>query len=313
MSVDEVSVLPEEPLDAGADPSTDAVATGAAEAAVEAVVPARHPGLSPSRASDYLQCPLLFRLRVIDRIPEPASPAAARGTLVHAVLEHLFDLPAGGRDLAAATALLAPRWHALLEEDERLRALPEAADEDAWLASAADLLATYFTLEDPNRLAPAERELPVRWLTEEGWELRGIVDRLDVAPDGALRVVDYKTGRSPREGYEGSALFQMRFYALLLSRLRGRVPAMLQLVYLGDGVLLRHTPDERELASTERRVRAIWSSIQDSARRGDFAPKKSALCGWCAHQARCPLFEGSTPPLDPDAVEHAVGVRPDAA
>jgi putative RecB family exonuclease len=294
VSVDEVSVLPEEP-------------------SVPVSPTPRHPGLSPSRASDYLQCPLLFRLRVIDRVPEPASPAAARGTLVHAVLEHLFDLPAGERDLAAATALLAPRWRALLEEDERLQALPESADEEAWLASATDLLATYFTLEDPNRLAPAERELSVRWLTEDGWELRGIVDRLDVAPDGALRVVDYKTGRSPREGYEGSALFQMRFYALLLSRLRGRVPAMLQLVYLGDGVLLRHTPDERELESTERRVRAIWASIQDSARRGDFAPKRSALCGWCAHQALCPLFEGSTPPLDPDAVEHALGVRPDAA
>src|SRR5450756_3227373 len=73
-------------------------------------------------------------------------------------------------------------------------------------------------------------------------QLRGIVDRVDVAPDGAIRVVDYKTGRSPKPGFESGALFQMRFYALVLSRLRGRVPAMLQLVYLGDGTLLRHSP-----------------------------------------------------------------------
>ncbi|MFZ1669602.1 MAG: PD-(D/E)XK nuclease family protein, partial [Candidatus Nanopelagicales bacterium] len=43
--------------------------------------------LSPSRASDFLTCPLLFRFRAIDRIPERPSSAAVRGTLVHAVLE----------------------------------------------------------------------------------------------------------------------------------------------------------------------------------------------------------------------------------
>ena len=51
------------------------------------------PALSPSRAADFKQCPLLFRFRTIDKLEGPPSPAAARGTLVHAVLEHLFDLP----------------------------------------------------------------------------------------------------------------------------------------------------------------------------------------------------------------------------
>lgn len=270
----------------------------------------RLPGLSPSRASDYQQCPLLFRLRVIDRLPEPPSPAALRGTLVHAVLERLFDRPAGQRTPDAAADLLAPVWAELVAADPRATEVLDESGEDGWFAAARALLETYFTLEDPNRLEPAERELPVRLVTEGGWEMRGIVDRLDVAPNGALRVVDYKTGRSPREGFESSALFQMRFYALLLSRLRGRVPDMLQLVYLGDGVLLRHVPDERELAVIERRVAALWESIVAAGRRGEFAPRTSALCDWCAHQALCPAFGGTPPPLDPDAVEHALGVRP---
>ena len=276
----------------------------------EQVLAPRLPGLSPSRAADYQQCPLLFRLRVIDKLPEPPSAAAVRGTLVHAVLEKLFDLPAGERTPAAAAALLEPTWAELLADDERLVELLDETGTTGWLAGARELLTTYFTLEDPNRLEPAERELAVRVATADGWEMRGIVDRLDVAPDGALRVVDYKTGRSPREGFESHAMFQMRFYAMLLHRLRGRVPAMLQLVYLGDGVLLRHSPDERELEVTEARVRALWSAIGDSARRGDFVPRRSALCDWCAHQSLCPLFGGTPPALDPDAVEHATGVRP---
>ena len=50
--------------------------------------------LSPSRAGDFMTCPLLYRFRVIDQLPERPSPAAVRGTLVHAVLERLYDLPA---------------------------------------------------------------------------------------------------------------------------------------------------------------------------------------------------------------------------
>ncbi|HEY6295695.1 MAG TPA: PD-(D/E)XK nuclease family protein, partial [Streptosporangiaceae bacterium] len=69
--------------------------------------------MSPSRAADFMTCPLLYRFRVIDRLPEPPSPATARGTLVHAVLERLFDLPAAQRSPEAARALVDPEWDRL--------------------------------------------------------------------------------------------------------------------------------------------------------------------------------------------------------
>src|SRR5688572_19846862 len=55
------------------------------------------PSLSPSRAADFKTCPLLFRFRTIDRLPERPTADQVRGTLVHAVLERLFDLPAAER------------------------------------------------------------------------------------------------------------------------------------------------------------------------------------------------------------------------
>ena len=45
------------------------------------------PSLSPSRAADFKQCPLKYRFRSIDRLEEAPTPAAVRGTLVHAVLD----------------------------------------------------------------------------------------------------------------------------------------------------------------------------------------------------------------------------------
>ncbi len=316
MSASTVST-PYAPLDPGLPAAVDAGRPRAGDDGVPAGgEPAedrpRRPGLSPSRANDFMQCPLLFRFRVVDRLPEPPSEAAARGTLVHSVLERLYDAPAAERTEAAARAMLPAEWDRLQAVEPRYAELFTSAEQvGAWLAGAGDLVGTYFTLENPTRLEPRERELFVESQLDGGPLLRGVVDRLDVAPNGAVRVVDYKTGRSPRPGYEGGALFQMRFYALVLWRTTGEVPRMLQLVYLGDGQVLRHEPGERELVTTERRVRWLWDTIERTARSGDWRPRTSALCGWCSHQALCPAFGGTPPEVPADAVELALGVRPE--
>jgi putative RecB family exonuclease len=280
----------------GGEPAVELAAPEPADLAEAAE--ARIPSLSPSRAADFMTCPLLYRFRVIDRLPERPSPAATRGTVVHSVLERLFELPAAERLPAQAQAMLAPEWERLLEQEPEVGELfgdDEARNE--WLASAADLLDVYFELEDPRCLEPAERELFVECDLDSGLRLRGYVDRLDVARDGALRVVDYKTGRAPREGFEAKAMFQMRFYALVLWRLRGVVPRLLQLLYLGSGEVLRYEPDEADLRATERKLIALWAAIERATERGDWRPSPSRLCDWCDHQARCPAFGGTPPEL----------------
>jgi putative RecB family exonuclease len=255
--------------------------------------------LSPSRASDFMSCPLLYRYRTIDRLPEEPSADALRGTLVHKVLEDLFDLPSSTRTPEEARDLLVPTWDSLLEAEPQLAELftGEGADVAEWLASCRVVLDRYFTLEDPRRLEPAERELYVEALLDSRLLLRGFVDRLDIAVDGAIRVVDYKTGRSPGEMFEAKALFQMKFYALVIWRTRGIVPAMLQLVYLGNGEMLRYVPDEHDLLATERKVEAIWRAIRIAEESGDWRPRRSKLCDWCSFQSLCPEFGGTPPPL----------------
>ena len=271
------------------------------------------PALSPSRAADFKQCPLLYRFRTVDKLEGPPSPAAARGTLVHSVLEHVFELPAAERTVDAAVRLLPQRWSALAEERPELVEMIEASDDlddVTWLEAAAELVERWFELEDPQRLEPAERELYVE--TEiEGLTLRGIVDRLDVAADGAMRVVDYKTGRSPREGFEAKALFQMKFYALVLWRLRGEIPKVLQLVYLGDRQVVRYVPDEQDLRGMERNVKAVWAAVQRAAETGDWRPSRSRLCGWCDFRDLCPEFGGTPPPLPEGAA--LLALRPEAS
>ena len=243
------------------------------------------------------------------RLPEAPTPAAVRGTVVHAVLERLFDLPAPQRTLGSACSLLAPQWERVRGEEPELAALfdGDEAAVGAWLTGAEELLARWFELEDPTRLEPAERELYVETTLDDGLLLRGYVDRLDVAADGRMRIVDYKTGRAPSPLFEAKALFQMKFYALVLWRLRGRVPALLQLVYLGNGEVLRYAPDEGELLATERKVKALWAAIDRAARTGDWRPSPGKLCDLCDHRALCPAFGGTPPPLPTDAGDRVCG------
>jgi len=260
--------------------------------------------LSPSRASDFMTCPLLYRFRVIDRIPEPPTPATARGTLVHAVLERLFDRPAAERTPAVAAEMLEPEWLRLCEGNEGLAELfSEEEQRGQFIADAHAALAGYFRLEDPRRLEPAEREWYVEASLPSGLRLRGYVDRLDVSPAGDIRVVDYKTGKVPLEAYEASALFQMKFYALVIWRLRGVIPRMLQLMYLsGDGEVLRYSPDEADLRATERKLEALWAAISRARDSGDWRPRPSKLCDWCRHKSLCPEFGGTLPPLPENAL-----------
>ncbi|MCI4675468.1 RecB family exonuclease [Candidatus Mycolicibacterium alkanivorans] len=257
------------------------------------------PALSPSRAADFKQCPLLYRFRAIDRLPEPPSTAQLRGSVVHAVLEQLYGLPAVERGPQTALSLVDPAWDRVLAGHPELTVGLSTEERAQLLADARALLSGYYRLEDPTRFDPASCEQRIEVELADGTLLRGFVDRIDVAGTGEVRVVDYKTGKAPpaaRALAEFKALFQMKFYAVALLRSRDVLATRLRLIYLADGQLLDYTPDLDELLRFEKTLMAIWRAIQSTGATGDFRPNPSRLCGWCSHRALCPVYEGTPPP-----------------
>lgn len=242
--------------------------------------------LSPSAVSEYENCPLLYRYRKIDKLPEPPSLDAERGTLVHTVLQDLFELAANDRTPQSAIDLLPSRWKAQLEDKPAL--LEMVINEKEWLDRASALLTTYFTLEDPAAFEATHREMHLENDFAENIYLHGYVDRLDVAPTGEVRIVDYKTGKSPKPGWEEKALFQLRVYALLYWKNNGVLPRLLQLIYLGDGRVVKSNPTMSELESTEKRLRRVAKEIFISTEKDYWPPKPSRLCDWCYFKKICP-------------------------
>jgi putative RecB family exonuclease len=242
--------------------------------------------LSPSRINDFTNCPQLYRYRAIDQLPEPPSLDAERGKLVHAVLEDLFELPAPERTFESAKEVLPKRWQAALLENPQLSVL--VLDKKEWLDRATALLQNYFQLEQPHTFESTHREYHLERNLSDEMYLHGFVDRIDVAPTGEVRIVDYKTGKAPKPGWEEKALFQLRVYALLYWHNHGILPALLQLIYLGDSKVVKSSPSEAQLLSTEKILRNIGSEILSAIETNHFPPKKSRLCDWCFFKNICP-------------------------
>ncbi len=167
--------------------------------------------------------------------PPGAGQAAARGVLLHKLLERLPELPPEGRK-AAAEAWLARNGSDFTAPDraEMVRSALAVLDEAAW----ADLFV-------PGALA----EVPIA-ATVGGQVVVGTIDRMVVLPD-RIRLVDFKTARRPPESLDAvpvSILRQMAAYAAALEAAypRRRIEAALlytqtpRLIALPDDLLAVH-------------------------------------------------------------------------
>ncbi len=248
--------------------------------------------LSPSSMSTFTSCPLAFRFSYIERLPEPPSPPASKGTLVHLALQHLMWRPPADRTLEAALA-------DLVRAEEELARDPEFSQleltDDDWAAFRADaevLVRRYFEIEDPTTVKVLGVELRVTAETTDGVVIRGIIDRLELDDDGELVVTDYKTGREPGLGWEQQSLSGVHIYSLLCERMFGRRPTRVQLLYLSKPERIVTYPNDQSQRGVEVKSGAVMKAVRTACARGDFRPRASALCAYCSFREFCPEFGG---------------------
>lgn len=266
--------------------------------------------LSPSRANDFVSCPLKFRFRTVDKLPEPPSAVAFKGTLVHAVLEHLFDASPADRTLDHAITLIRPAFATLQSTDPQVaEVFPTANDQEKLFTESTALIRAYFGLELPQNVVPQAREEFVEAQLPGGLKLRGFIDRVERAPGGHVRLVDYKTGKLPKPQYSLEAEFQMRFYALLHYLRTGELVHTLQLMYLGSGNIKALRPSVADVERTYFDIHDRWQDITRCAQTGQWRPQKSPLCNWCYFKSICPAW-GNTPPEAP-VITAVAEVAPD--
>ena len=179
--------------------------------------------ISPSRLEAIERSPLDWFLETI--APRESGPQTGIGTIVHAAMQHATD-----PDLDAIWAAIEQRWSELVFESP-------------WLAEQQRRLARRYAVGVAAYLRDAESEGRGLVGAEERFELivdrarvSGSVDRLEVDADGAVRVVDLKTGAPLTKQAEIDAHPQLAAYQLAYAE--GAFDEVLDRVL--DG--LPHTP-----------------------------------------------------------------------
>jgi putative RecB family exonuclease len=264
--------------------------------------------LSPSKVSSFRECALAFRFSAIDKLPEAPSEPAVKGTTVHRALELLFRHSPDERTRAVAAGCLAEAVEELGNGGE-LEALGLDAEATArFVDDASAMLDRYFELEDPSRIEPVGLELMLEAEIGDA-AVRGIIDRLERDPQGALVVTDYKTGRAPSVNQERSRMSGVHFYAYLCREALGEVPAKIQLIYLGrDPQIIVAEPSEQSLRGLEMKVGAVWAAVKRACELEDFRPQAGPLCNWCSFKDYCPSFGGTIPAATDLSTEKSVEV-----
>ena len=248
-------------------------------------------GLSPSSFSAFKDCPLAFRFSYLDRLPQPPSAAASKGTLVHRALELLMLRSPKARTIENALVdLETARLELALHPDFAELELSDN-EWDTFHSDAATLVHKYFELEDPTSIVPIGLELRLA-ATIGTVQLRGIIDRLELDADGELVITDYKTGAVPGERYELKRLSGVHMYAAMVEHALGKRPVRVQLLYLSKPVAIITSPSGPSITGVMRKTDALWSAIGRACERDDFRPNPGVLCNWCAYKAYCPAFGG---------------------
>lgn len=248
--------------------------------------------LSPSRVDAFTSCPLQFRFASIEKLPEPPSIPATKGSLVHRALEILFVLDPPERSLEAGLTALDQAATEFQSDKEWIGLGLDAEGEQRVLDDAEKLVRNYFTMEDPTQVRAIGLELRLE-VPVGSLHLRGIIDRLDLNEQGELIVVDYKTGKPPRVNNEQSKLGGVNFYAFLCQQFFGRRPAEVRLMYVATGETIVARPTEQTVNFLPKRTLAVWGAVEKACSSGNFQPRQGPLCNYCSFQAWCPAFGGN--------------------
>ncbi len=256
--------------------------------------------ISPSRLNCWISCPLKFKIRYIDRIRTPTTPALFLGKQVHRGLEvHYRHRQLGiTLEVSDVAARMADGWDAAVAEEDMT--FTSTNEELALKKQAVDLVAAYMakvSADEPRPLAvEVTMEAPlVDPVTGEdfGIPLLGITD-LVINDDGPV-IVDFKTASKSSRPSEISHEIQLTSYAYLFRKLTGEQEAGLEirsLIKTKQPKVEFHRYGRRSEAQF-RRLFAVIREYLDALDSGRFNYRPGWTCSMCDfRESRCRQWAG---------------------
>ncbi len=259
--------------------------------------PPKRDYLSYSAVRTFQGCPLKYRFRYIDGLPEECvSSALVFGSAIHAVVEFFFSQQLAGEEEPSLDELLSvyqQSWRDRSEQEVRFGKTETTNS----LHQLADRMLTAFLASDltnqEGRILGVEDELRGE-MTPQLPDLLGRID-LILETDDSVVVLDFKTSRSAWNDQQAENQSEQLFlYADLVRRLIPGKRLRLQFAVITKAKspnvqLLEASFEQSKLDRTKRVFESVWSAIQS----GHFYPSPSPMqCPSCGYRNQCAAWRG---------------------
>jgi putative RecB family exonuclease len=252
---------------------------------------------SHSRLSSYENCPRQFHYRYIEKRPiDTESIEAFVGKRVHEVLERLHQFVDRGQipSLGKVVARFRADWEQHFD-GARVRTVRAENSPESYLELGTRCLSNYYRRHYPfdhGETLSIEARIAFPLDAAGRYRIQGFVDRIVRAPDGAVEIHDYKTGRWVPSQAKLDSDRQLALYQLGFEARNGRdAPVRLVWHFLQRDQMRVSTRTREQLDALCGQTIALIDRIEAEH---EFAPKPSALCSWCEHNDVCPAMAAKT-------------------
>jgi len=245
--------------------------------------------LSYSQINTFQTCPLHYKLRYIFKVPTPPSASQSFGTSMHAALKNFYTMVMSGQKPSERLVFecLKNNW---VKEGFKTKKHEIKFFEKGKLYLAGFLKEGFdkknlpVALEQPFTIPLWSKDKDVKPL-----KIGGVIDRVDVFPDGSIEIVDYKTGANIPSQKEVDKNLQLSFYGLAATQIpedpfnKKPEKIKLSLYYLDEQEKISTTRTQEDLDKAKEEILKVRDEIENS----DFRCSGSYLCKDCEFKLLC--------------------------
>ncbi len=260
---------------------------------------------SYSKMSLYNECPLKYKFKYVEKLPEKPKYFFAFGQAIHESLEyfHSYSPHPSKESLIEKFKLI---WS---EKDYIQKGYESIEKHEADFIKACDLLSKY---QDKHGL---ETDTPflLEYKTEvevDGLNVIMVADRIEYLGDGLIKIIDYKTGKPAGRTPEQLYMYQK------ISELDNRLS---EKVFTKTGEKVDHVKidslmyyyieglrEKNYSRASEKEIEVFWEKAlltAENIRAEKFDPKPSERsCSFCDFKTYCPVYKEKSLPNSNDFI-----------
>jgi DNA helicase II / ATP-dependent DNA helicase PcrA len=239
--------------------------------------------LSATAVEDYLGCPLKYKFHHLLKVPTGPQAALTFGNVMHQSVRHYFEL--------RRTKL--PSWADIEEfylKRWRSMGFDDAYHEETYRQAGLEQLRAFVERHNGIEIDCGRIQMEQAFTIDLGdITLDGRIDQItlvDPIHDGAVELVDYKTGR-PRTERDAERSLQLSVYALAAKKALHLNPVRLTFYNLTTNEPVSSVRASEDLEEAMNTVRDVAVQIRNAR----FEPTPGFGCRWCEFVSICPAHE----------------------